>query len=268
MTDCAAPRHDGQDEPTPCEPAAYLCKPCRFGLVTDLRRLPRLHAELRNIPPRAEGDGSGLPFSDPAWECRDQIRHDLAWWARQITKERGAAAPPAHGDAWSSRPVYVLAGWLAGQAAPPRPWVPFRPWAPEMAGAINANYGRAKALLDPWVTKRFAIPGQDGLCVSCDSGDPVTCEDCGEAFTGIPAFVAHFAKDNHDRLWCELPALMGLARSPSGHWGSRVMVTVYASDGDRRRSFIGCPGCGQQWEPEQWLAYGHKVVKRREAMAS
>ena len=213
MTGCSAPRHDAQDEPTEAEAHAHLCKPCRLGLLSDLRRLPQLHAELDHVPARGDGDGSGLPFSEPASECRDQIRHDLTYWARHVTQLRGLDAPPVQGDQWSAFPVHAMAGWLAGQVQ----WCSFRDWAPDMAGAIQADRSRALALLDPWVTKRFDIPGADGVCLHCPG---------------------------------------------------RVQVTVYASDGDRRRSFIGCPGCGQVWEPEQWLSYGRRVVQRREAMAS
>ena len=211
---CTAPRHDAQDEPTEAEAHAHLCKPCRLGLLGDLRRLPRLHTELDHVPARGDGDGSGLPFSEPASECRDQIRHDLTYWARHITQLRGLDAPPVQGSGWSEHPVHAMAGWLAGQVT----WCTFRDWAPDMAGAISADRSRALALLDPWVTKRFEIPGTMGVCLACEA--------------------------------------------------AQVSVTVYASDGDRRRSFIGCPGCGQVWEPEQWLSYGRRVVQRREALAS
>jgi hypothetical protein len=213
VTDCGAPRHDGQDEPTLAEPHATLCQSCRLGLLRDLRRLPGLHADLEHMPATGDGDGTGLPFSDPAYECRSQIHHDLRFWAREITAIRGMDAPPVLDGGWSERPVPVLAGWLAGQVT----WCSFRDWAPLMAGAISADYGRAVALLNPYVKRVFEIPGEDGICLHC-------------------------------------PA--------------RVTVTVYASDGDRRRSFIGCPGCGLRWEPEQWLSYGRQVIRRRDAIAS
>ena len=203
---CAAPRHGGGEVQT--EPSAQLCRPCRLGLSRDLRRLPGLHADLQHIPATRGGDGSGLPFSEPAADCRSQIRHDLTYWARHVTELRGADAPPVLDDGWSTQPVLVMAGWLAGQVV----WCSFRDWAPDMAGAISADRSRAVALLDPWVTKVFPIPGADGVCLHCPD---------------------------------------------------RVVVTVYASDGDRRRSFIGCPGCGARWEPEQWMSYGRQVVRRR-----
>ena len=213
MTDCAAPRHDGQDEPTPAEPHATLCRPCRVGLLHDLRRLPGLHADLEHLPATGDGDGSGLPFSEPAADCRSQIRHDLTYWARHITALRGLDAPPVLERGWPERPVLLLAGWLAGQVT----WCSFRDWAPDMAAAISADRQQAAALLSPFVKRQFEIPGPDGICLHCEA---------------------------------------------------RVAVTVYASDGDRRRSFIGCPGCGLRWEPEQWMSYGRQVIKRREAMAS
>ncbi len=220
---CAAPRHDGQEEPTAAEPHATLCRPCRTGLRWDLRRLPGLHADLEQLPAAGDGDGSGLPFSEPAADCREQVEHDLAWWCKHIVRLRGRDAPPVpdvpwtwKDDGWVMRlvpPVPVMAGWLAGQVT----WCSFRDWAPDMAGALNADRARAQALLDPWVTKQFEIPGADGICLHCPG---------------------------------------------------RVSVTVYASDGDRRRSFIGCPGCGRRWEPEQWMSYGRQVIRRRSLQAA
>ena len=209
---CAAPRH-GEDE-VETETHSYLCKPCRLGLLSGLRRLPRLHAELDHVPARGDGDGSGLPFSEPASECRSQISHDLRYWFHEIVDIRGMDAPPTARYGRTPNAVHFMAGWLAGQVT----WCTFRDWAPHMAGAISADRSRALALLDPWVTKRFEIPGHLGVCLACNA--------------------------------------------------AQVSVTVYASDGDRRRSFIGCPGCGMVWEPEQWLSYGRRVVQRREALAS
>ena len=264
MTGCAAPRHDAQDEPTPAEPHATLCRPCRLGLLWDLRRLPGLHADLEHLPATGDGDGSGLPFSEPAADCRSQIRHDLTYWARHVTTLRVLDAPPVLLDGWAERPVLVMAGWLAGQVT----WCSFRDWAPDMAGAIGADRQQAQALLSPFIKRVFAVQGRDGLCVACENSDPCACRDCGEEFASEGAYGAHFARDDRGRPWCELPSVMKLARSPSGWWTCRVTVTVYASDGDRRRSFIGCPGCGTRWEPEQWMSYGRQVIRRREAMAS
>jgi len=166
VTDCTAPRHDGQDEPTPAEAHAALCAPCRRGLASDLRRLPALHADLENIPATSGGDGTGLPFSEPAADCRSQIRHDLVFWSRHVTDLRGLDAPPVQQAGWADRPVLVMCGWLAGQVT----WCSFRDWAPDMAGAISADRARAVALLDPWIQKKFEIPGADGICLECAAG--------------------------------------------------------------------------------------------------
>lgn len=222
MTGCAAPRHDGQNDPTPAEPHAHLCLTCRSRLRRHLQWLPRLWAELGELPGRGEGDGSGLPFSEPAMECRGQIRHDLTYWAMEITRIRGDDAPPPqiHGDMWSARPVFAMAGWLAGQVSRSHAdpgWICYRDWAPHMAGTFADDHARARQLVDPRVVKRIEPPGDRGVCLNC-------------------------------------PA--------------RILVTVYVDDDDPRRSFIGCPGCGERWEPEQWMSYGRQVIRRREALAS
>ena len=208
---CAAPRHGGQEEPTRAEPHATLCRPCRLGLSRDLRRLPGLHAGLQHIPATRGGDGTGLPFSEPAADCRSQIEHDLTWWARRVMDLRGQDAPSVLAYGWPQHPIAVMAGWLAGQVT----WCGFRDWAPDMAGAFSADRARAVALLDPWVCKRFPIPGPEGICLHCPG---------------------------------------------------RVSVTIFASEGDRRRSFVACDsdgGCGARWEPEQWASYGRQVIRRR-----
>jgi hypothetical protein len=212
MTNCAAPRHDDSE---PAEPHATLCKPCRLGLARDLRRLPGLHADLEHLlvtgQSRATGSGTGLPVNEPASDCRSQIRHDLTYWCHHITQVRGLDTPPAAGD-WAANSVAVMCGWLAGQVT----WLTYRDWAGDMAGAIRDSAGRAHALLDPWVTKRFPIPGADGMCAFCGAG--------------------------------------------------RMEATIYADDGDKRRSFIACPACGERLEPERWARYGRMVIRRRQAV--
>lgn len=49
--------------------------------------------------------------------------------------------------------------------------------------------------------------------------------------------------------------------------GGRLWVTVYASDGDKRRSHAECDGCGVTWLPEQWLRLGTRIIQRREQAA-
>ena len=184
---CAAPRHDGDEAET--EAHAALCRPCRLGLSRDLRRLPALHADLEHIPATRGGDGSGLPFSEPAADCRSQIRHDLTYWARHVTHLRGLDAPPVISDEdwapWAFQPVTVMAGWLHGQVT----WCSFRDWAPDMAVAIGADRSRAAALLDPWLVKHVELPGADGVCLDCSVGRMtvtiyVWAEDSRKSFIG------------------------------------------------------------------------------------
>jgi hypothetical protein len=163
---CAAPRHQDQGEPPETEAHSQLCRPCRAGLAADLRRLPALHADLENIPATRGGDGTGLPFSEPASDCRSQIEHDVSWWSWRIVGLRDTDLPPVVETGWILRPVLAMCGFLHGQVT----WCSFRDWAPDMAGAIGADRARAVALLDPWVTKRFEIPGDDGACLDCPSG--------------------------------------------------------------------------------------------------
>jgi hypothetical protein len=47
----------------------------------------------------------------------------------------------------------------------------------------------------------------------------------------------------------------------------RIYVTVYASDGDKRRSHAACDECGQSWLPEQWARLGTLIIRRRELAA-
>src|SRR6266568_288248 len=130
--DCTAPRHG---EPEPAAPHAALCRPCTSGLRRDLYRLPALHAGLAELldPLGANGSGGsgdGLPYHEPASECASQIRHDLAWWTAELTRERGW-------DLAANTRVPALAGWLYGQVS----WACFHRWAGDMAGAFAFDRG-------------------------------------------------------------------------------------------------------------------------------
>ena len=187
MTGCAAPRHPDDDRPE-TRPHAKLCLPCERGLARDLRRLPALHASLEHIPATGGGDGTGLPFSEPAADCRSQITHDVQWWTFRVMAVRHASPT---GEAWHTLPA--MCGWLHGQVT----WCSFRDWAPDMAGAISADRARAVALLDPWVTKTFELPGADGVCLECAAGRMVVtvyvyAADSRKSFIGCTACPARW----------------------------------------------------------------------------
>ena len=48
----------------------------------------------------------------------------------------------------------------------------------------------------------------------------------------------------------------------------RIWKKLFLSDGDRRRNYLACDGCGQVWWPEQWLRLGQRLIRRAEAAAS
>jgi len=159
--DCAAPRHDG--EPVSAEPSARLCKLCRLGLGRDLRHLPALDRELEHLlDPRKggtaiRGGGAGLPYNEPAAECRSQIRHDLMVWVRWISEEREPDNCPV-------RSAAAMAGWIAGQLR----WCTFRAWAGDLAAAMAADRGRAMALIDPMPRAEIPIPPEFNWCPACE----------------------------------------------------------------------------------------------------
>ncbi|HEY5985594.1 MAG TPA: hypothetical protein VIV12_04310, partial [Streptosporangiaceae bacterium] len=177
-----------------------LCRACRRGLAADLRRLPSLHHSLEQAlgtqRPGARGNGSGLPVNEPVADCRSQIRHDLTWWCRHVTAERGLGAPPVLTDGWATGPVLVMCEWLLGQVT----WCSFRDWAGDMAGAMAADRGKAVALLQPFVVKRFAISGPDGMCLDCgqarlETTIYATRDDRRWSFFGCPACGARVTLD-------------------------------------------------------------------------
>jgi len=198
--DCATPRH--ADQPAAAEPHAALCASCRTRLTRDLRHLPALHAELGTIlvttpiQPGGRGHGDGLPYNQAASETRDQIHHDLTWWAHHITEDRRTQL--------TITGVPALAGFIRGTIR----WARFRPWAGDLAATINDNRAAATTILDPYITRRFPIPGHH--CPACTSGI--------------------------------------------------LTVTVYATDGDKRRSHVTCQDCGQIWAPEQWFRLGQQLL--------
>lgn len=205
-TDCAAPRH--RDEPEPALPHAAICSSCKTRLSRDLRRLPGLHAELATVipgrtPGRGRGTGDGLPYDERASDCRSQIQHDLTYWAHQAAADRQTTI--------TATTIAAMAGFLRGCLH----WMIYRDWCPDLAAAVSDNRGQAIALLDPWVTRRFAIPS-------------ARCPHCG---TG------------------------------------QLVVTVYASDGDKRRTHATCDTCDMTWLPEQWTRLGQQIIRRRELAA-
>ena len=168
-------------------PGAAICRDCTAMLRRDLRRLPQLDRDLealmdprRTITYGSGGSGGGLPYHEPAAECRSQVAHDLRYWAAQVTMARQLTAPAVT--------IAAMAGWLCGQV----PWIAGRPWSADMADALAADAGRAMALLDPLRRARIQLPGSCPQCgasgamaatVYQDEGDlrpsVIGCAGCG-----------------------------------------------------------------------------------------
>lgn len=159
MTDCQAPRHA---DPEPAAPHANLCRSCAAWLRRDLRRLPGLHASLGELldPRRAHGpgtgSGAGMPYHEPAAECRSQLAHDAEFWTALVLSERQPNICPV-------RTVPAMCGWLAGQVG----WAVYRPWAGDMAGAFLDGARRAAAVLDPMPRADIPLPRTMNWCPGC-----------------------------------------------------------------------------------------------------
>ncbi len=207
MTDCAAPRHlDAPDIP-PCPQGSRLCHPCLARLRSHLRALPALHALMTaSLDPRRAGyigvNGGGLPYNEPAAECASQIRHDLRMLCTWVLAERAPASCPVP-------QVPAMAGWLHGWT----PWIAGRSWAPDAAGAIAADTGRARALLDPMPCSLIPIPA-----------DVNWCPRCGQA-GGLSAFVWQHPADRRPsgvecgrcEHWWDTPQWLRLGRDIIRH---------------------------------------------------
>lgn len=162
------------DEDAEALPALRLCRAHRRRLERDLADLPRLHADLGDhlapgtsgggyvtigggIPTGRGTDNAGplaihegrLPINPAVADHRDQIKHDLVWWAIYVADERGHAQPaantvPAIAD-WLGRHVE----WIAGHHVA----------AVECPPVMAALVGRARALIAPSGAKRIEIGG-------------------------------------------------------------------------------------------------------------
>jgi hypothetical protein len=159
VTDCAAPRHDGQNEPTPAEPAARLCKPCRLDLAADLRRLPHLdhHLSILTIAAQnAAGNGTPrLPFDADISEWR-------SWFRRNTTRATSELADERHWDLPEDHP-YAMCAWLRPQVR----WISYREWAPWFAGTFRKIRSRGEQLAAPLKVKHVYLPG---ACLDCGNG--------------------------------------------------------------------------------------------------
>ena len=154
MTDCGAPRHKDQAEPTPAEPAARLCKPCRLGLAADLRRLPHLDHHLSVVSLIAATPGNGslpLPFDADVSEWRSWFRRNITRTTITIAGTRKWRLPQDH--------PWAMCAWLEPQVR----WMSFHDWAPMLAGLFHPIRVKGEQLAAPFLIKRIPI----GACLAC-----------------------------------------------------------------------------------------------------
>jgi hypothetical protein len=160
---------DHGDDPAEALPTLRLCRSHRDGLRRDLERLPSLHARLATaLATGGTSSGTGrvsgsssepLPIRADVADLRDQIRHDLVWWAIFVAEERGHAQP--------ANTVHAIAEWLGRHVE----WIAGHSVAAvECPPVMRSLAGRAHALLNPSGAKRIEI----GAC-----HDSVEAGPCG-----------------------------------------------------------------------------------------
>lgn len=142
-------------------------------LRRDLRRLPAMDRDLEELlDPRrtgtgiGHGSGDGLPYHDPAAECRSQIRHDLMVWTRWIADERGTEPPVTMAPPeMTAVELAAMAGWITGLIR----WCTFRPWSGDLAAAMASNRSTAMAIIDPKPRADITIPQELNYCPRCET---------------------------------------------------------------------------------------------------
>jgi hypothetical protein len=129
-------------------PGLRLCGSCRDHLEDNIAALPGLYEQLAEelgTTTSARGlavSGSSsepLPINPAIADHRDQIQHDLVWWAIYVAGERNISTPergtPAAVADWLGRHIE----WIAGNQAA----------AEECPAVMRELAGRARSLLNP-----------------------------------------------------------------------------------------------------------------------
>jgi hypothetical protein len=198
---------DHGDEDAEALPALRLCRSHRRRLEHDLRDLPRLHAELGDaLTPGSAATGSGrvtgtsearLPINPAVADHRDQIKHDLVWWAIYVADERGHAQPAAN-------TVPAIADWLGRHVE----WIAGHHVAAVECPPVMRNLvGRARALIAPSGAKRIEIGG---------CRDSVEAGPCGGT---LWATVRAEDDVRPSELYCDGPCGLKLGAEQWRRWG-------------------------------------------------
>lgn len=146
-------------------PGLRLCTGCHAHLAGDLRALPRLWHDLGNNLATVSSPGQRvtttsnhpLPINPAIVDHRDQIRHDLAFWAVFVADARGISTPAntvTDIATWLGRHV----NWIAAQRAA----------AEECPPVIRELAARARTLLTPSGSRRIKV----GPCQIIEAGEP------------------------------------------------------------------------------------------------
>jgi hypothetical protein len=217
-------------------PGLRLCGGCHDRLARDLADLPALHDRLGDhlgtgggtaLTGRVSGTSAApLPINPSVADHRDQIRHDLVWWAIHVADERGHALP--------ADTVQDVAAWLGRHVE----WIAATlPAAEECPGVMRALVGRAHALLDP--NRKLAtgercrvVPEGAERCagvISMVQGSDETwtarCTVCG------PQSAAPYLHDKVAGRWVTLDRVRAYALRAHGVRAERATIRSWAARG-------------------------------------
>ncbi|MEV0844869.1 hypothetical protein AB0J21_03075 [Streptomyces sp. NPDC049954] len=241
-----------------------LCPTCRLRLMSDLRRLPRLHEECGQLltgvdRPRDRTSGGPLPgmaFNTAAAEARSQILGTLRCWTSLVVGERGAAAPPDTPAALVAA-LFQHIDWLLAHRA-----------AGDLTREVRRCVRRAGQVIDPAPRHRLQV----GDCVEPGCrGSLAAVARAGAAGTdveiGCDADPAHRWSG---RQWLRLGGRAAERPEPEVRWlAARDIAALWGlapgsvyrragEDGWRRRALKGRTYYHQR-DVESSLGTGHRT---------
>lgn len=240
-----------------------LCPPCRLRLVSDLRRLPRLHEECGQLltgvdRPRDRTSGGPLPgmaFNTAAAEARSQILGVLRSWTSLVVCERRTAAPRDTPAALVGALLQHI-GWLLAHGA-----------VGDLTTEVRRCVRRANQVIDPAPRHRLQV----GDCVEPGCrGSLAAVARAGAAGTDVE--IGCDADPTHrwsGREWLRRDVRAAERREPEVRWlTARDIAALWGlaqgsvyrragEDGWRRRALKGRTYYHQQ-DVQSSLGTGHR----------